>query len=154
MFQENANNFVSFEDSQLTQCYLCNFSTLNSLEIHKHLLEEHKFDSEALKILSVELLSSKADASGNKNTCPVCLKVFKSFRGMRQHVGKIHDTKNRKRKCGICGGKFKDKYALKYHTKQVHFNATKVSCERCHQILYNKYHLRKHLKVCLYKANN
>ena len=96
MVQNTLNACVFFQDSQSIQCYLCNFSTLSFLEMSQHLREEHKFDSDSMNILSVELKLSKVveGPPESRITCPTCLKVFKNFKGMRQHVGKIHNTKN------------------------------------------------------------
>lgn len=84
-------------------------------------------------------------ATTSKN-CPICCQTFVSFKGMKQHYGKVHPTSAKVSLCNICTKHFKNKYALRFHVKQVHEKQTRVSCGECGKLLYNKYILKKHLK--------
>lgn len=78
--------------------------------------------------------------------CTICDTLFTTYKGMKQHMGKKHDTKNKPSRCSKCAKKFRNKYALKFHVKQVHEQATKTDCPHCGKSLYNKYMLAKHFE--------
>ena len=92
--------------------------------------------------------SAPPPAPGKPFMCEHCFAHFTTYKGMKQHIGKVHLTKSKHVKCPKCGNKFKHKYALKFHIKQVHESSTRVKCPECDKILYNKYTLKKHLQVC------
>lgn len=79
-----------------------------------------------------------------QNICKICNQVFKNARGVKQHMGKLHEKKDRLWPCE-CAKTFKNKYALKTHIKQVHDGSEKVECTICSKIVYNKYVLSKHM---------
>lgn len=94
-----------------------------------------------------------ASNSGSHNqssivfNCSECTLQFSTFRGMKQHMGKIHDKK-KNLPCDICGKLFKDKYAIKFHQVHVHDKSQKVKCENCSLLCYTKYVYKEHLKKC------
>ena len=90
-------------------------------------------------------INSKHDPSKeSQNVCKICSQVFKNSRGVKQHMGKLHENKDRLWSCD-CGKTFKNKYALKTHIKQVHEGSEKVECTICKVTVYNKYVLSKHM---------
>lgn len=110
-------------------CLRCNlvFTTIEDLAIHEE--------------------PTPSLPSAQENQCELCNQVFSTYRGMRQHIGKVHSS-NRKVKCKYCSKKFKDNYAVKYHRKQVHEKSTQVECFLCGKILYNQFNYKKHLTAC------
>lgn len=74
--------------------------------------------------------------------------TFTSYKGMRQHLGKVHETKNKPSKCPKCNSSFRHKYALRFHIKQVHEKSTRATCPNCSKVMYNKYLVIKHLQRC------
>ena len=113
------------------QCCACPFVAFSVEETLQHLHKthglEHQFDCSLTY------------------SCPVCHVQFKSFKGMRQHVGKVHERRYRDKKCKDCGAKFKSKYALRFHVRQVHEGTDRTPCPLCEKVLYNKYRLKHHL---------
>ncbi|CAG9313559.1 unnamed protein product [Blepharisma stoltei] len=94
-------------------------------------------------------LENNLDISIPQYFCKPCNRTFDTYKGYKQHQGKIHRTKRRNFKCLKCDRKFVSKYALKFHSNQVHDNMRKVTCERCMKVIYNKYQYFIHLKSCL-----
>ncbi|CAG9317445.1 unnamed protein product [Blepharisma stoltei] len=88
------------------------------------------------------------DEEGKEFFCKECNIEFKSRKGMRQHMGKVHDTKYKHSRCSICKKKFRNKYAVKFHWKQVHEKSTRAKCEKCGRVFYNKYLLINHSEKC------
>lgn len=86
-----------------------------------------------------------------KNRCEFCNKDFASFKGVQQHIGKIHEMRPRDVRCEVCLKAFKHKHALKFHKIQVHDKSTRVSCEKCKKQFYNKYLLASHGIACVAK---
>lgn len=80
--------------------------------------------------------------------CNECDIEFKSKKGMRQHMGKVHDTKYKHSRCKVCKKKFRNKYAVRFHSKQVHEKSTRAECSKCGRVFYNKYLLIKHSRMC------
>lgn len=76
--------------------------------------------------------------------CSICQLQLKNAKGLKQHIGKVHNTKFKGVYCSTCHKKFKHKYALRFHINQVHEQATRVVCVECGQAFYNKYMLRSH----------
>jgi len=86
----------------------------------------------------------QATIKESQNICKICGQIFKNTRGVKQHMGKLHENKDRLWSCK-CGKTFKNKYALKTHIKQVHEGSDKVECPICKKLVYNKYVLSKHM---------
>lgn len=79
--------------------------------------------------------------------CSICDLFFKSNKGLKQHIGKIHNLKSKKSKCKICGKFYKHKYAVLFHVNQVHQKSTMIDCKVCGKSIYNKYKLAKHMEI-------
>lgn len=151
-------------------CKICGAVFADVLDLQEHLSSDllHEKDlEEEEEVLRSDSLSTNADSIifplnlGIKTApkvepdvikkesdfkCTICNTVFTTFKGMKQHMGKKHNTKNKPSRCNKCGKKFRHKYALKFHVKQVHEQATKTKCPHCDKSLYNKYMLAKHLE--------
>lgn len=82
----------------------------------------------------------------DSNICTECNQSFLSFKGMKQHFGKVHLKSSKTTACNVCSKLFKNKYALHFHVKQVHEQRTRVFCTVCDKQLYNKYILKKHMR--------
>ena len=82
------------------------------------------------------------------NYCAICDKQFKSLKGLRQHDGKTHSTRQKSIFCNLCGKGFYHKHALKFHINQVHLKNTRIKCPCCEQVFYNKYSMKEHLVKC------
>lgn len=78
--------------------------------------------------------------------CPHCEAEFFTSKGLKQHIGKVHEQSNKTYNCSVCDRTYKNKYAVKAHVKQVHDKATRVDCVLCGRSLYNKYQLKLHLR--------
>mmetsp|Transcript_3105 Transcript_3105/g.2820 ORF Transcript_3105/g.2820 Transcript_3105/m.2820 type:complete len:131 (+) Transcript_3105:186-578(+) len=87
-------------------------------------------------------------------SCTICSKKFTTYKGLKQHVGKMHEGSPKEIKCDCCDRSFKHKYALKFHMDQVHQKVTRVSCEHCEKEFYNKYRLETHQRYCLMERVN
>ena len=87
--------------------------------------------------------SSNSEQTANCDKCPG---QFKSQRGLKQHIGKVHTAAEKSVTCSECPKKFKHKHAVKFHMKQVHDKATRVNCFECGKECYNKYSLQAHVK--------
>ena len=84
------------------------------------------------------------DSSSRPFKCPKCPGTFLSFKGMSQHMGKIHNQTGKYSRCPECNKKFKHKYAVRFHRRQVHEKSTRVYCDHCGLECYNKYALMQH----------
>ena len=104
--------------------------------------------SDALNSAAEQLSEGTPDPSSpNKFQCDRCLGFFVSYKGLKQHIGKKHNLKNKYSKCPQCDKRFRTKYAVRFHLKQVHQKLTRVHCDTCGIELYNKYALRVHVKA-------
>lgn len=81
------------------------------------------------------------------SNCDECQVQFKSFRGLRQHMGRVHSAEEKKVVCEECHKTFKHKYAVKFHVQQVHERSSRVNCEECGKEFSNKYILQTHVKT-------
>ena len=126
---QSANSFV---------CGFCNilFSSQSDLDLH-----QEKTSLQA---------TGNSDSTTEELVCKLCSQEFLTFRGMRQHYGKVHSSVKRT-KCKLCNKKFKDKYAVKYHRIQVHEKKTQIECYLCRKVLYNKFSFKKHIPKCSQK---
>lgn len=79
-----------------------------------------------------------------RSTCSLCQVEFVSSKGLMQHIAKIHNKVVKTVPCSRCDKYFKHKYALEFHVKQVHDKSTRVQCQVCFKVLYNKYAYRSH----------
>lgn len=165
---------ISCEKDEKISCKICGAVFTEILDLQEHLssdlLHEKESDDEE-EVFRSDSLSTNADSiifplnlgiktvtyplvevteKESEFRCTICNTVFTTYKGMKQHMGKKHNTKNKPSRCNKCGKKFRHKYALKFHVKQVHDQATKTKCQYCEKSLYNKYTLAKHLE----KAHN
>lgn len=107
-----------------------------------------KSPSDFQKHIYLQKSSENPSNPAEKSTiCKICKKNCATYRGMRQHMGKVHSV-TKKIKCKHCNKKFKDNYAVKYHRRQVHEKLTQIQCEKCQKVLYNQYCFRKHEAAC------
>ncbi|OMJ75436.1 hypothetical protein SteCoe_25403 [Stentor coeruleus] len=118
--------------------YSCVYCTLSFKKHQDFLLHS---DTKASEIPALE--SPKT----SKVQCPDCISEFSTYKGMRQHHGKIHQIE-RKVKCKLCSKKFKDNYAVKFHKRQVHEKSTQKTCFFCIKTFYNKYSYKMHFDKC------
>jgi zinc finger and BTB domain-containing protein 41 len=116
------------------KCRFCDIVFTSALDLDKH----SSFDSD---------LVSESGSEESNLRCKICNQEFLTYRGMRQHYGKIHHNL-KKIKCKFCSKRFKDNYAVKYHRKQVHEKSTQVQCFLCAKSIYNKFSLKKHFIAC------
>jgi len=151
------------ESSHGIPCSSCKlfFASEFQLNIHKALdraevdarylleLSCQKAASKKLKVENVKPCGEKVRSGFTcKYQCQYCVSQFQTFKGLKQHLGKVHDKTRRNAKCPVCAKRFKHKYAVKFHVRQVHERATETECQRCGKHLYNKYVLQSHLKTC------
>ena len=111
-------------------CTLCNLKFLNENDLINHQSNE-----------TINSIKYK------KSRCSYCSLTFSSYRGMKQHFGKIHEKK-KNIPCTICGKLFKDKYAIKFHIEHVHETSKRVQCENCSFLCYTKYVYQAHKQNC------
>ena len=81
------------------------------------------------------------------SSCDECQVQFKSSRGLRQHIGRVHSADEKQMACEECHKKFKHKYAVKFHVQQVHERSARVNCCECGKEFSNKYILQTHVKT-------
>mmetsp|Transcript_24768 Transcript_24768/g.43625 ORF Transcript_24768/g.43625 Transcript_24768/m.43625 type:complete len:151 (+) Transcript_24768:712-1164(+) len=79
--------------------------------------------------------------------CLICAKKCSGNKGLKQHIAKAHSKLIKNVECPVCNKRFKHQNAVKFHQRQVHERVNRVSCQVCGKDLYNKYMLKKHLKV-------
>ncbi|CAG9318080.1 unnamed protein product [Blepharisma stoltei] len=170
-FYLNAEDIFEAESSEF-RCGNCSlqFSSLLELSIHQYSDKNHEgmVDSGILFLTAYninvqlyndasQLLMSRCDPQaniGDEYCCKYCNKNFVSFKGIQQHIGKMHQISPREVKCDICLKSFKNKNALKFHHHQVHEKSTRVLCEFCHKLFYNKYALAAHINTCIGKKES
>ncbi|CAG9328266.1 unnamed protein product [Blepharisma stoltei] len=142
-------------------CLSCGMMFRSQSDVEIHLLSENstfpKFgiaNGEETVIqyeksaLILPLFSSLDIEEKEEFVCQQCRLEFKSYKGMKQHIGKMHLTKYKHSKCPLCTKNFRHKYAVKFHIKQVHEKSTRASCKNCGREFYNKYLLNNHTKTC------
>jgi DNA-directed RNA polymerase subunit RPC12/RpoP len=98
-------------------------------------------------LINHQSLIPSSDSQKNIYKCTRCSLKFSTFRGMKQHLGKIHEKK-KNIPCLVCGKLFKDKYAIKFHNQHVHEVSQKVRCEKCSFLCYTKYVYQSHILKC------
>lgn len=140
-------------------CSKCKLQFQNSTDLYEH-ASNSSLDSESTKSIEPETVSKSEqhtleiklpypiipdDEQTRVFVCSMCQATFKKYKGMRQHIGKVHMTQDSQCVCSECGKMYKHKYALKFHRIQVHERATRVSCPYCDKTLYNKYMLNRHI---------
>nr|CAD2128314.1 unnamed protein product [Meloidogyne enterolobii] len=76
--------------------------------------------------------------------CPVCNKIFVSFKGLQQHA--IIHTDQKPYSCDICGKSFRFKSNLFEH-RSVHTGTTPHQCPICGKTCRLKGNLKKHLRT-------
>jgi DNA-directed RNA polymerase subunit M/transcription elongation factor TFIIS len=140
-------------------CTHCNLGFSNERDLNDHLSESsvNPVDKDGI----IETLASTQtdyyearlpdpvipdDEQTREFLCSMCNSTFRNYKGMRQHIGKVHMTQVSHCICSACGKTYKHKYALKFHKIQVHERATRVTCPYCIKTLYNKYMLSKHIQ--------
>ncbi|CAG9320408.1 unnamed protein product [Blepharisma stoltei] len=133
------------------QCEDCNlvFRSTRDLNIHLNFtgkIEDYAQQAESLKDPSTS--SSSEFFSLGKYFCAECKIMFKSLKGKKQHIGKVHKTKYKHSRCPTCNKKFRNKYAVRFHVKQVHDKSTRARCPNCQKEFYNKYLITSHLAKC------
>lgn len=144
-------------------CFNCGilFRTKNDVELHiisesLALTTNHDFSNEdpctsyQTSTFRLPLFESLVIEQKEEFVCEQCRLEFKSYKGMKQHIGKMHLTKYKHAKCHLCSKCFRHKYAVKFHIKQVHEKSTRASCKKCGKEFYNKYLLNNHFKTCCY----
>lgn len=156
------------QSNQEISCQLCGVDFRTNLDLRKHLLSdllhtkvsiEQAVRSNSLSTNSDSIdfpLTASAENPRNVKSiksekesgfrCIICCKTFISYKGMKQHMGKKHNIKNKQSKCEVCEKLFVDKHALKLHVKQVHEQSTRAVCPNCNQIFYNKYTMARHME--------
>lgn len=96
----------------------------------------------------VESEESMLDPAGVKpravHQCPVCNKIFVSFKGLQQHA--IIHTDQKPYACDICGKSFRFKSNLFEH-RSVHTGNTPHQCPVCGKTCRLKGNLKKHLRT-------
>lgn len=140
-------------------CTHCNVGFSNESDLNEHLSESsvNPVDKEGI----IESLPNAEkdhyeprlpypiipdDEMTREFVCSMCNSTFRNYKGMRQHIGKVHMTQVSHCICSACGKTYKHKYALKFHKIQVHERATRVTCPYCVKTLYNKYMLGRHIE--------
>ncbi|CAG9314874.1 unnamed protein product [Blepharisma stoltei] len=142
-------------------CDLCGIGFESPLQYRDHLIQDFELDRDSISFLHFRLgleLStevpdspasvdscSTAESENDELECPTCGKFFKGHKGLQQHIGKAHSSKDKGVTCSICHKTFKHQHALTFHDRQVHQKATRVTCGICGLSVYNKYMLIKHI---------
>lgn len=136
------------------ECPVCLSTFSDPRALREHMIQEFDIQPELLIFLDADLGIESGDSSPStysgsnsevlETPCHKCHKVCKGIRGFNQHYGKVHVKKKKHAVCKLCASAFRSKYALRFHIKQVHDQATRVQCEICGMVLYNKYMLTRH----------
>lgn len=124
------------------QCSLCDKEFPDDRELVEKLVCMFGLEPDVRTFSAPSVCPKRPD---RQRKCPHCTQVCRSLKGLKQHIGKVHDESQKDCECPLCKKTFKNKYAVKFHVRQVHEEATKVTCPLCPRTLYNKYSLEKHL---------
>jgi uncharacterized Zn-finger protein len=116
-------------------CTACNINFIDKKELLMHQLSEATIKSVLTPISKMQFC------------CDICGLDFLSYKGMKQHVGKVHNRLNTA-ECPLCSKMFKNKHAVTFHIRQVHEHITQRTCEFCSKLCYNKYNYKDHVKKC------
>ena len=92
--------------------------------------------------------SRSPPAEDSQPYCSVCQITFKSMKGLKQHEGRAHSTREKTILCTQCDRAFYHKHALKFHMNQVHLKITRQECPFCSKLFYNKYSVKQHILKC------
>ncbi|CAG9315192.1 unnamed protein product [Blepharisma stoltei] len=131
-------------------CLSCNmiFQKKEDLFTHTNLFRSH--EEETIFKPEIQIKPEKEDIEiPHKLKCKFCGLLLTNNKGLKQHIGKMHVTKNKNARCSQCAKRFKTKYAVRFHFNQVHARSTRVACENCGKEMYNKYVLSEHMKNCI-----
>ncbi|CAG9328805.1 unnamed protein product [Blepharisma stoltei] len=125
---DNHNNLLCYET--------LNPSTNNNSEFssRKKKFRNSLEDDEIENLEEVKILKAK---------CELCPQRFKSQKGLKIHMNKVHPVSQRSY-CHICGKYFSNDGSLTAHKSQVHYKSTRVICETCGKEVCNKYSLALH----------
>ncbi|CAG9323639.1 unnamed protein product [Blepharisma stoltei] len=156
-------NFACLSNSQHSDycCDLCGIGFESPLQYRDHLIQDFELDHDSISFLQFSLgletetdsiesprspgSCSTTESESDEIECPTCGKSFKGHKGLQQHIGKAHSSKEKGAICTICHKAFKHQHALTFHDRQVHQKATRVTCGICGLSVYNKYMLTKHM---------
>jgi len=122
-------------------CELCSTSFPTRAQFEQALLVYFDLESDMKAFLD-----SHPDIPRSATPCPQCDAEFFTSKGLKQHIGKVHDQGYKACNCPVCGRTYKNKYAVKAHVRQVHEKTTRVDCVLCGRSLYNKYQLKVHVR--------
>ena len=135
------------------QCEGCGFTFASKADLAAHLSSSFALDKFTFEYLlsrlnltidqiavnqKISLCKSSPLVADQEevHACPECKKIFKSNRGMSQHLGKVHKKQASTVACAKCDRLFKTKHALKSHYQQVHEKVNRVRCKECGKYLY------------------
>lgn len=151
---------LATQNSQANDKFTCqncwaNFNT--NLDFQNHLLSDYLNEKDCIKE-SLRVLSQTTgiQIGGNNEKesafrCILCSREFKSYKGMKQHMGKKHRIhnieKNKQPKCEICSKEFKSYKGMKQHFGKKHNIKNKETiCEICSKMFVNIHALNLHTK--------
>ena len=158
---------LSLKFSAVFRCEMCGEQFPSASSLRDHMVAEYGIEPELQDFLDISLgidsfsepgtpgsvdsastVATELDRPSVVLQCPKCKKECRNYKGLRQHLAKIHQNRKKPVSCEECGKGFKHKHALKFHIRQVHEKATRVTCDRCGKAVYNKYMLKKHSLTC------
>ena len=134
---------LDVETSASQVCPVCQCESFSQFELCTHQME---IDDD-LKAFLKEYSPKGSFVASDELKCEHCDLVCKNSKGLKQHIGKMHEVQRKHSQCPQCNKRFKNKYAVRFHLRQVHEKTTRVECPQCGKSMYNKYWLQEHLRT-------
>lgn len=139
------DNMMELDEEVWTESHVCPVCQSESFSAYE--LCSHQLDlDDDLKAFLKEYSPKGSFAIPEGLKCEYCDLVCKNMKGLKQHIGKMHEVRRKHSQCPQCDKRFKNKYAVRFHMRQVHDKTTRVECPHCSKQLYNKYWLQEHLR--------
>ena len=112
------------------KCEICNRRFLSTGKKNAHKAHQHPKNPKL----------SRGYRKTPLHKCPYCDKFFRAQTAFVEHVKATHEN-DTPYDCKFCSRKFGTKHVMNSHIATVH---TKVTCDICGQLQYNKFYLKRH----------
>ena len=122
---------------------MCDYKCDRLDNLRRHELLQHKIADREFKY--IDKTFAKEDKEHTDLQCILCMKKFRSFLEMENHMLLRHWDELR---CTICNKEFKLKHCLTQHIEHIHRNGKKFNCKQCGAYYSYKSAFNRHKKTC------